>query len=314
MGVPQATAYPGSYAGSTSMHYGGGGGGIGGGDMSGGRSDEKGKGNNKDALAVAVKWLKARNDREKLTLGVVAGIVILFLLWLCIEDHDFLFVIAECCHFIGIGLLSYKLIKKKTCVGISLRTQELTLIFLGMRMYCSFMMEYDVHTILDTLTFLATAWVVYSMMFPLAHTYQKELDTVHSVYVAVPCVVLSLLVHPNTSHILIHRAMWACCVYMEAVSVFPQLRLMQKNKVVERFTGHYVFCLGISRFFSCAHWILQIMDGHGFLSSLMSYGLWPILVLLSEVVQTLILADFCYYYVKSYADGSGIVRLPENVV
>lgn len=29
-------------------------------------------------------------------------------------------------------------------------------------------------------------------------------------------------------------------------------------QVVERFTGHYVFCLGLSRFFSCAHWILQV--------------------------------------------------------
>jgi ER lumen protein retaining receptor len=59
--------------------------------------------------------------------------------------------------------------------------------------------------------------------------------------------------------------MWAVCVYLEAVSVLPQLRMMQNSKVVERFTAHYVFCLGLSRFFSCAHWILQarIADGMG---------------------------------------------------
>jgi ER lumen protein retaining receptor len=34
--------------------------------------------------------------------------------------------------------------------------------------------------------------------------------------------------------------------------------MMQNSKVVERFTAHYVFCLGLSRFFSCAHWILQV--------------------------------------------------------
>lgn len=308
MGTPQATAYPGS--------YGGGMGGMGaqyGGGMSAAKDHDNPKGN-KDALAIIVRWIKTRNEREKMVMGVAAGILTLFLLWVCIEDHDFLFVMAECCHFVGIGLLSYKLLKKKSCVGISLRTQELTLIFLGLRMYCSFMMEYDVHTVLDTLTFLATAWVVYNMYIPLAHTHQKELDTVHTLYVAGPCAVLALLVHPQTSHLLIHRIFWASCVYMEAVSVYPQLRLMQKNKVVERFTGHYVFCLGISRFFSCAHWILQIMDGNGFLASMWSYGLWPMLVLLSEIVQTFILADFCYYYVKSYADGSGVVRLPENVV
>ena len=54
------------------------------------------------------------------------------------------------------------------------------------------------------------------------------------------------------------QILWAVCVYMEAVSVLPQLRMMQNSKVVERFTAHYVFCLGLSRFFSCAHWILQV--------------------------------------------------------
>ena len=36
-------------------------------------------------------------------------------------------------------------------------------------------------------------------------------------------------------------------------------------QVVEKFTAHYVFALGLSRFISCAHWILQIVDGDSFL-------------------------------------------------
>lgn len=54
------------------------------------------------------------------------------------------------------------------------------------------------------------------------------------------------------------QVLWAVCVYLEAISVLPQLRMMQNSKVVERFTAHYVFCLGLSRFFSCAHWLLQV--------------------------------------------------------
>jgi hypothetical protein len=61
------------------------------------------------------------------------------------------------------------------------------------------------------------------------------------------------------------QILWALCVYVEAVSVLPQLRMMQKAKVVEKFTAHYVFALGLSRFISCAHWILQIIDGDSFL-------------------------------------------------
>ena len=112
-----------------------------------------------------------------------------------------------------------------------------------------------------------------------------------------------------------HRILWAFCVYLEAVSVLPQLRMMQQNQVVEKFTGHYVFALGMSRFFSCAHWILQMVDSQNtMLWSALTSGVWPVMVLLSEIVQTFILADFCYYYVQSYARGVDLVQLPAGIV
>jgi ER lumen protein retaining receptor len=36
--------------------------------------------------------------------------------------------------------------------------------------------------------------------------------------------------------------------------------------------------------------------------------------LVSEIVQTFILADFCYFYVLSFADGGKVVRLPAGLV
>lgn len=43
---------------------------------------------------------------------------LLLLLWLVIEDHDNLFVMAETVHFIGIALLVYKLVSKRNCGGM----------------------------------------------------------------------------------------------------------------------------------------------------------------------------------------------------
>lgn len=42
----------------------------------------------------------------------------------------------------------------------------------------------------------------------------------------------------------------------------------------------------------------QVLDSRGHLLVALGYGLWPSMVLISEIVQTFILADFCYYYVK----------------
>ena len=47
----------------------------------------------------------------------------------------------------------------------------------------SFMMEYDIHTVLDLLTLVATLWVIYELRFPLADTYQKDQDTIQSYHV-----------------------------------------------------------------------------------------------------------------------------------
>ncbi|CAI5978530.1 unnamed protein product [Closterium sp. NIES-65] len=268
----------------------------------------------KNPVQIAVWWLKKQPPKIKAFLGVCIGIAALIFLRFMVVDHDNLFVAAEAIHAIGIGVLVYKLTREKNCAGLSLKSQELTAIFLAVRLYCSMMMEKDIHTLLDLATLVTTAWVIYTMRFQLRSTLSEDLDNLAHVYILAPCAILALLVHPRTSHFIVNRVLWAFCVYLEAVSVLPQLRVMQNAKLVEPFTAHYVFALGIARFLSCAHWILQVMDGHSFIMTTIGYGMWPAMVLLSEIVQTFILADFCYYYVRSVMEGQLMVRLPTGVV
>lgn len=254
--------------------------------------------------------IKRATTRDKAFAGVATVSLSLVAMKYLIKDHDVLFLIAEFVHFIGIGFLAVKLLKHKNCSGLSLKTQQLTAGFLGIRLYCSVMMEYDWHTILDFMTLIATIWVCKMMQTNVRSTYNESLDSIPLALIVGPCAALAVVVHPTTRHAWINRVFWAMCVYMEAISVLPQLRMMQKARVVERFTANYVFALGVARFFSCAHWILQVFDGTSYLQTALGKGLWPILVLLSEIVQTGILADFCYYYVLSLASGESSVTLP----
>ncbi|CAN6485738.1 unnamed protein product [Victoria cruziana] len=249
-------------------------------------------------LNVLIAWVKRQPPKVKAFLAVVTGMAAIVFLRVIVHDHDNLFVAAEASHAIGISVLIYKLMKERTCAGLSLKSQELTAIFLAVRLYCSYVMEYDIHTLLDSATLVTTLWVIYMIRFKLKSSYMEDKDNFALYYVVVPCALLALAVHPSTSHNIIHRISWAFCVYLEAVSVLPQLRVMQNTKIVEPFTAHYVFALGVARFLSCAHWVLQVVDTGGRLLTALGYGLWPSMVLLSEIVQTFILADFCYYYVK----------------
>ncbi|KAL8102030.1 hypothetical protein AgCh_033802 [Apium graveolens] len=59
------------------------------------------------------------------------------------------------------------------------------------------------------------------------------------------------------------------------------------------------------------NWILKVYDTAGTYLYLLGSGyFWLPMVLLSEIVQTFILADFCYYYVKSVVNGQLLVSLP----
>ncbi|CAN0899376.1 ER lumen protein-retaining receptor [Linum grandiflorum] len=268
----------------------------------------------KRPIYMVTTWVKRQPPKVKGFLAVVAGMSALVLLRFIVHDHDNLFVAAEAVHSLGISVLIYKLMKEKTCAGISLKSQELTAIFLAFRLYCSVVMEYDIHTLLDLATLATTVWVIYMIRFNLKSSYMAGKDNFALYFVLVPCGVLALLIHPSTSHNILHRIFWAFCVYLESVSVLPQLRAMQNTKIVEPFTAHYVFALGIARFLSCAHWVLQVVDSRGHLLVALGYGLWPSMVLISEIVQTFILADFCYYYVKSVFGGQLVLRLPSGVV
>ncbi|KAJ6807486.1 putative ER lumen protein-retaining receptor C28H8.4 isoform X2 [Iris pallida] len=271
-------------------------------------------GSRRGQVNAVVGWARRQPPKVKAFLCVVAGMSALVFLRFIVHDHDNLFAAAEACHALGIAVLIYKLSKEKTCAGLSLKSQDLTALFLAVRLYCSFVMEYDIHTLLDSATLASTLWVIYMIRFKLKSSYMEDKDNFAIYLVVVPCALLALLVHPSTSHNIMNKIGWAFCVYLEAVSVLPQLRLMQNTKIVEPFTAHYVFALGVARFLSCAHWVLQVLDTRGRLLTALGYGLWPSMVILSEIVQTFILADFCYYYVKSFVGGQLVLRLPSGVV
>ncbi|PIA50795.1 hypothetical protein AQUCO_01200207v1 [Aquilegia coerulea] len=257
-------------------------------------------------------WFQKQSIKVKILLGFLFGVVLLVALRLFIRNHYELFVVAESIHAAGIIALIYKLITKKSCSGLSLKSQEVTAIFLGVRLYCGFTYEPDIHTILDFATFASTIWVMYMIRFKLKSSYNKDLDNLPIYYVVIPAAVLATLVHPSLRWLALDPILWAFCVYLESVSVLPQLRLMQNAKMAEPFTALYVFALGVARFLGCAYWVIMIIETRGKYLHFWGYGkIWMLMNLVAELIQTFILADFCYYYVKRVTAGQlSVLPLP----
>ena len=74
----------------------------------------------KNPVHVAATWVKRQPPKVKAFLAVITGMVSLVFLRFVVHDHDNLFVAAEASHAIGICVLIYKLIKERTCAGLSI--------------------------------------------------------------------------------------------------------------------------------------------------------------------------------------------------
>ncbi|KNA20702.1 hypothetical protein SOVF_049910 [Spinacia oleracea] len=269
----------------------------------------------KRATPTAVKqlsrWIRSRSVRQQVGMASMAAFILLILMKVFVKNYTYFYVAAQLAHSIGILVLIYKLTITKTCSGLSLKTQELTSIFLIMRIICHFMYIRDIYIVLDSITLGSTLWVIYMIRYKLKNTYLQDLDNMPFYYVLVPAFVIAFVGNPGVG---ISGLFYMYSKVIEAVSVLPQLRLIQNAKVVEPFTAHYVFALGVARFFSCANWIILLIDTKGtMLTSIGSGHLYLLIILLAEVVQTFILADFCYYYVKSVVEGQSMMRLPSMV-
>lgn len=85
--------------------------------------------------------------------------------------------------WLGLVIIELCLLCLLLFAGLSLKSQELTATFLAVRLYCSLVMEYDIHTILDLATLAATLWVIFMIRFKLKASYMEDKDTLPLYYV-----------------------------------------------------------------------------------------------------------------------------------
>lgn len=243
--------------------------------------------------------LRKFSMKVRIFCGALLVVCALVALKFSLKSYYYFFIASETIHAAGIIALIYKLYALKTCSGLSLKTQELTALFLAARLACSTLTMSNIHTVINVISLFSTLFVIWMIRFKLKSSYIKDLDNVRLYFLVVPCAILAVLIHPYTINWSVIRIIWAFSSFLEAISIVPQLRFIQNVKMIETFTGYYVFALGVSRFLAFAYWIIRTFETRGAFLFLAGSGyFWFLAIFLAEMVQTFILADFCYYYMK----------------
>ncbi|KAL8214240.1 hypothetical protein R6Q57_003689 [Mikania cordata] len=197
-------------------------------------------------------------------------------------------------HLASVLVLLLKIHTIKSCAGISLKTQELYALVFATRYLDMFTDFISVYNTIMKLIFLGSS---FSIVWYIRHhrvvrrSYDKDQDTFRHYFLMLPCLLLALLVNEKFTF---KEVMWTFSLYLEAVAILPQLVLLQRTKNIDNLTGQYVFLLGAYRALYIFNWIYRhFTEPH--------YVHW--ITWISGVVQTLLYADFFYYYFESWKNN-----------
>jgi len=201
-------------------------------------------------------------------------------------------------HLLSIMLLVFKLHKSKSCVGVSCRMQEmyaLVFIFRYLDLLWSFISLYN--TVMKLVFITTTVYLIYLMrvQVPISQTYERSNDSFpYELYLLGPCALLGILF---TDEYTIPDILWSTSIWMESVSILPQLVLLQQIREVENLTSDFVGCMGAYRAFYILNWVYRY-----FAEDYVNWIGW-----IGGLVQTALYCDFFYYYARSKWYGNKLV-------
>ncbi|CAM6129857.1 unnamed protein product [Calypogeia fissa] len=196
-------------------------------------------------------------------------------------------------HLMSIVVLLLKVHTIRSCAGISLKTQELYVLVFLTRYLDLFTSYISVYNTIMKLVFLVTSIsIVVYMRYDKAvkASYDRDHDTFRNYFLILPCFLLALVLNDKFT---IREVFWTFSIYLEAVAIIPQLVLIQRTRNIDNLTGNYVFFLGAYRGLYLLNWIYRYFnDSHYRWGRGIAWG--------AGIVQTLLYADFFYYYIRSW--------------
>ncbi|KAL7549154.1 hypothetical protein ACHAWF_012419 [Thalassiosira exigua] len=211
--------------------------------------------------------------------------------------------IGDSCHVLSIIVLFRRLKTTNNAQGISLRTQQLRLLVCITRYLDLFTMFYSLYNHVMKIAYIvAYCGVVYLIRChgQIATTYDEELDNFPCwKFLALPCFLIAMVTHITSTYDRgydifsdTQALLWKFSIYLESVSIIPQLTLLRRYRIVENLTVNYVLLLGLYRLFYIFNWIYRShYRKPGYRHHYMVY--------FCGVLQTAFYIDFFYHWIIS---------------
>eukprot|EP00092_Neocalanus_flemingeri_P040351 GFUD01043949.1.p1 GENE.GFUD01043949.1~~GFUD01043949.1.p1 ORF type:complete len:213 (+),score=54.78 GFUD01043949.1:205-843(+) len=200
-------------------------------------------------------------------------------------------MLGDLSHYLAILTIFIKIISSKSCQGISGKSQILFLFVFITRyldIFTNFISMYNtsikIFFIIRTLTNIFLVFVKYK------GTISSDLDTFRIEFLLLGAALLALFINHE---FVVMEVFWTFSVYLEAVSIIPQLSVSSHGKSVEPVMLLYLAALGCHKLFYIFNWIHRYYNE----------GFYDFIAVSAGSVQTAIYANFFVLHaIKRLAD------------
>lgn len=213
--------------------------------------------------------------------------------------------IAQC---LGVVFLCIQLMTTKIATGISAKSVALDGLSIAFRLTCTVWLNAYIpedptgdalYQMIEAFSLLLSVWLFWSVKAKHKHTYQADEDCGNVLAIATVCLMLAALLHTNLADSPVFDTMWMTGLFVGTIAVVPQLVLIcRTGGRVQALTSHYIVALALSRVLTGV--VMWFAADELFSDPWIydfNHGKWAIFV--AVVLQTLLVADFIYHYVRS---------------
>jgi hypothetical protein len=244
--------------------------------------------------------------------------VFVFICFWCFSSGDFSFLLtmSSLVSTFSFLMVAVKLEQGRSVKGISLRMMECyMLVFVGRLIaivpfegYLPFDKSGDwLYQLCEALALCLAGSIVYCCRVRYVGTYDPNTDNFMHVWIILPAAAVSLILHPNLNNFLPSDIAWAFALYLESVTVLPQLFMFMKEGQAEPFTSHFLAAQATAKFISFIFWASSFSELSNPNHTIKAFvGNW---VVAMQLVQLLVMADFIYHYIRCIRKGIPVSQL-----
>lgn len=225
-------------------------------------------------------------------------------------DFSFLLTCSSIVSMFSFLMVAMAIENGKTVKGVSLKMMECYILIFFFRLiaiipfegYLPFDKSGDwLYQVCEAFNLCLSGSIVYCCRVQYAASYDAAPDSFNHIFIIAPAAVIALILHPHLNNFLPSDISWAFALYLESVTVLPQLFMFMREGRAATHTSHFLAAQALSRLMSFIFWASSFSELSDPNHSIKQFvGNWVVCI---QLLQLVVMGDFIYHYIRCLQKG-----------